>query len=237
MENRALIRCVVLDDEFLAIKLLGGYVEQTAGLQLALKTTNAAEAIETVRNGVADLIFLDVQMPEITGIEVMRIIKDTPVKVILTTAYDKYALDGYDHDIIDYLLKPITYDRFLTAINKAKERLVIQSIQKNDFANYVFVKTEYRLQKVPLSGIMYLEGLRDYIAFHTITGKILSLERMKNMEESLPPDNFLRIHKSYIINIDHIDYVERGRIVINKEYLPVGETYKEIVRTKLGIKG
>jgi len=236
MENRSLIRCIVLDDEFLAAKLLGDYVEQTAGLQLVLKTTNAPETIAAIQNGLADLIFLDVQMPEITGIEVMRIIRNTETKVILTTAYQQYALDGYEHDIIDYLLKPITFERFLIAVNKAQTRLGTTPEPK-PATDYIFIKTEYRLQKTPLSAIRYLEALGDYIAFHTTAGKILSLERMKNMDEALPQNNFLRIHKSYIINIDHIDYLERGRIVINKEYLPIGETYRESVRLKLGIKG
>ncbi len=237
MENKPLIRCVVLDDEFLAVKLISGYVEQTDGLLLSLKTTNAIEAVEAIQNGLADLVFLDVQMPEITGIEVMRIIRNTEAKVILTTAYTQYALDGYEHDIIDYLLKPVTFERFLIAVNKAKARLSAPFIHKPEaLTDYIFVKTEYRLQKVALSSILYLEGLGDYIAFHTINGKILSLERMKNMDEVLPA-SFLRIHKSYIININNIDYVERGRIVINKEYLPVGETYKESVKNKLGIKG
>jgi DNA-binding LytR/AlgR family response regulator len=236
MENKLPIRCIVLDDEFLAVKLLSGYVEQTNELKLVLKTTNAREAIEAVQNGAADLIFLDVQMPEITGIEVMRIIHNTPAKVILTTAYTQYALNGYEHDIIDYLLKPVTYQRFLISVNKAKERLNTTLTHKPG-KDYIFVKTEYRLQKVALSSILYLEGLRDYIAFYTTSGKILSLERMKNMEEILPRSSFLRIHKSYIINISHIDYVERGRIVINKEYFPIGETYKELVRQMLGLPG
>ena len=236
MENKPPIRCIVLDDEFPAIRLLGGYVEQTPGLQLALKTVNAMEAVAAVQNGLADLIFLDVQMPEITGIEVMKIIKNSDTKVILTTAYTQYALDGFEHDIIDYLLKPVTIERFLVAINKAKLRMNTVSEPKQT-ADYIFIKTEYRLQKTALSSIRYLEALGDYIAFHTTAGKILSLERMKNMDELLPKNNFLRIHKSYMINIDHIDYLERGRIVINKEYLPVGETYKESVRLKLGIKG
>ena len=236
MENKAPIRCIVLDDEFLAVKLLSGYIEQTGGLKLVLATTKASEAIGLIKSGLADLIFLDVQMPEITGIELMNITRNFDTRVILTTAYSQYALEGYEHDIIDYLLKPVTFDRFLIATNKAKARLqTIPSISPINTPDYIFVKTEYRLQKVALANILYLEGLRDYIAFHTTTGKILSLERMKNMDDLLPQNSFLRIHKSYIINIKNIDYIERGRIVINKEHLPIGETYKEIVRTKLGI--
>jgi len=236
MENKAPIRCIVLDDEFLAVKLLSGYIEQTGGLKLVLATTKASEAIGLIKSGLADLIFLDVQMPEITGIELMNITRNFDTRVILTTAYSQYALEGYEHDIIDYLLKPVTFDRFLIATNKAKARLqTIPSISPINTPDYIFVKTEYRLQKVALANILYLEGLRDYIAFHTTAGKILSLERMKNMDDLLPQNSFLRIHKSYIINISNIDYIERGRIVINKEHLPIGETYKEMVRTKLGI--
>lgn len=236
MESKPSIRCIVLDDEFLAVKLLSGYIEQTGGLELVLATTRAIEAITTIKSGLADLIFLDVQMPEVTGIELMNITRNFDTKVILTTAYSQYAIEGYEHDIIDYLLKPITFTRFLVAINKAKNRLqTIPSVSPVNTPDYIFVKTEYRLQKVALSDILYLEGLRDYIAFHTTTGKILSLERMKNMDNLLPQSSFLRIHKSYLINIKNIDYIERGRIVINKEHLPIGETYKEIVKIKLGI--
>jgi len=236
MESKVPIRCIVLDDEFLAVKLLSGYIEQTGGLKLVLATTKASEAIGLIKSGLADLIFLDVQMPEITGIELMTITRNFDTRVILTTAYTQYALEGYEHDIIDYLLKPITFDRFLIATNKTKSRLqTIPSISPINTPDYIFVKTEYRLQKVALANILYLEGLRDYIAFHTTAGKILSLERMKNMDNLLPQNTFLRIHKSYIINISNIDYIERGRIIINKEHLPIGETYKEMVRTKLGI--
>jgi DNA-binding LytR/AlgR family response regulator len=236
MENKPPIRCIVLDDEFLAVKLISGYIQQTGGVELVLATTKATEAVTTIKSGAADLIFLDVQMPEITGIELMNITRNFDTKVILTTAYSQYALEGYEHDIIDYLLKPITFERFITAVSKAKARL--QTAPSNPSVNtpdFIFVKTEYRLQKVALADILYLEGLRDYIAFHTTTGKILSLERMKNMDELLPQSSFLRIHKSYLINIKNIDYIERGRIVINKEHLPIGETYKDAVRTKLGI--
>ena len=234
MESKSPIRCIVLDDEYLAVKLISGYVQQTAGLALALSTTDAGEALGMIKKGMADLIFLDVQMPGITGIELMKLVRKDNVKVVLTTAYAQYALDGYEHDIIDYLLKPITFERFMIAVNKSKNRLSAGSPQ-NSAQDFIFIKTEYRLQKTSFSDILYLEALGDYIAYYTTRGKILSLERMKNMEEQLPQPNFLRIHKSYIINIDHIDYVERGRIVINKQYLPVGETFKESVRAKLNI--
>jgi DNA-binding LytR/AlgR family response regulator len=140
-------------------------------------------------------------------------------------------LDGYEHDVADYLLKPITLDRFMIAVQKAKDRMITPA-RKQD---HIFIKTEYRIQRVDLAAIHYIEALRDYVAVHTGTGKILSLESMKHMEEMLPEDLFIRIHKSYIINCSRIDFLERGRVVIGKEYLPIGDTYKEKVRMKLGL--
>lgn len=233
------ISCLVVDDEFPAVKLLADYVQKTSGLELLLKTTSALEALSYLNQHQVDLVFMDVQMPELSGIELMNVISNTSTKVILTTAYTEYAVEGYEHDIVDYLLKPITLERFLISVNKARTRI---SSEKALTAGavpapatpYIFLKTEYRLQKVLLASILYIEGLGDYITLHTTTGKILSLERMKNIEEILPSGNFLRIHKSYIVNIDQIDYLEKGRIIINKAYLPVGESYKEKVKQKIG---
>src|SRR5258708_24631378 len=233
MPNRLFpIRCIAVDDEPLALKLICDYIEKTKGMQLVFNTTNAKYAVSYIQNGEADLIFLDVQMPEINGMEFMNTISTSTVKVILTTAHIQYALPSYEHDVIDYLLKPITFERFTIAVNKARER-PFRDVGKDE-PDHIFVKVEYRLQKVMFSSIMYIEGLRDYIAFHTTNGKILSLENMKNMEEVLP-GKFIRIHKSFIINKDHIDYLERGRIVINKEYLPIGDTYKERIMKQLGL--
>ena len=228
-------RCIIVDDEPLAVALLADYIQKTPGLETVLRTTHVLEALQAVQEGKADLVFLDIQMPELTGIQFMKIIRNS-CKVILTTAYPQYALEGYEYDVIDYLLKPITLDRFLIATQKAKDRLFAPvppaappSIQ------HIFLKTEYRIQRVDLSSIFYIEALRDYIAVHTPAGRILSLESMKNMETMLPDDQFIRIHKSYIINRDKIDFIERGRVVINKEYLPIGDTYKDKVTGKLGI--
>jgi two-component system LytT family response regulator len=234
MKNSNVLRCIVLDDEIHAVKLLADYVIRTNGLELVLSTTDPAAAINLIDYGNIDLIFLDIQMPDMTGIEVMNIIRQTQTKVIFTTAYPEYALSGFEYDAIDYLLKPITFERFLVAINKAKER-IYSKVFDSPKLDHIFVKVEHRLQKVLFSSVFYIEGLGDYISFHIPTGKILSLERMKHIEFILPQPLFLRIHKSYIINTSHIDFVERGRIVINKEYLPIGESYKEKVRQRLGL--
>lgn len=239
MKSANAISCVVVDDEFPAVKLLADYVEKISGFQLVLKTTAALEALSFISEHKVDLVFMDVQMPDLSGIELMNIIKNRDTKVILTTAYTEYAIDGYEHDIVDYLLKPVTFERFLIAAGKARTRIGTEKLlAKPHYAvppPYIFVKTEYRIQKVLLESIQYIEGLGDYITLHTTVGRILSLERMKNIEAILPSDGFLRIHKSYIINIAQIDFIEKSRIVINKEYLPIGETYKEKVKQQLGM--
>jgi len=245
MTDPAPIRCIIVDDEPLAVALLADYVIKTPGLETVLRTTHVLEALQAVQEDKADLLFLDIQMPELTGIQFMKIIRNK-CKVILTTAYTQYALDGYEHDVADYLLKPITLDRFMIAVQKVKERMGAQAALavENEHAapvsparkqDHIFIKTEYRVQRVDLTAILYIEALRDYVAVHTGTGKILSLDSMKHMEELLPGDQFIRIHKSYIINCSRIDFLERGRVVIGKEYLPIGDTYKEKVRAKLGL--
>jgi len=245
MTDATPIRCIIVDDEPLAVALLADYVMKTPGLETVLRTTHVLEALQAVQEDRADLLFLDIQMPELTGIQFLKIIRNK-CKVILTTAYTQYALEGYEHDVADYLLKPITLDRFMIAVQKAKERIgarTASAVENDDTMrdspvrkqDHIFIKTEYRVQRVDLAAIHYIEALRDYVAVHTGTGKVLSLESMKHMEELLPEDQFIRIHKSYIINCSRIDFLERGRVVIGKEYLPIGDTYKEKVRMKLGI--
>lgn len=230
--NNHNIRCVILDDEYLAGKLISSYVEKINGLNLLLRTTSSQEVIDFLQHQQADLLLLDVQMPEQSGIDLMKQLSHLPLKIILITAYAEYALEGYEYNVIDYLLKPVTFERFRLAIEKAKERIALQGT----VPDFLFIKTEYRHQKVAFSDILYIEGLRDYFAVHTKNGKILSLERMKNILRVLPGQTFLKIHKSYIINITHIDFIEKGRIVINKTYLPVGETFKAEVYARLNIR-
>jgi two-component system LytT family response regulator len=230
------ISCLIVDDEFPAVKLLADYVNKTPGLELLLKTTSALEALDFLQTHRVDVLFLDIQMPELTGIELLNIIKNTSTRVVLTTAYTEYAIEGFEKDVADYLLKPITFERFLTSVSKVQSRINAEKLVTSDRGNqnqeFIFVKTEYRMQKVNLSSIHYIEGLGDYITLHTTSGKILSLERMKQMDVLLT-GNFLRIHKSFLVNIEHIDFIEKGRIVIGRQYLPIGESYKENVRVVL----
>ncbi|KQS30839.1 LytTR family DNA-binding domain-containing protein [Dyadobacter sp. Leaf189] len=232
MEHHNVLRCLVVDDEHPAIRLLAGYIKKTPGLQLVLQTTSANQALDAIQNGLADLVFLDIQMPEITGIDIMRSLNNSKIKVIITTAYTEYALNGYEYDVIDYLLKPITFDRFLIGIAKAKQRM--ESSAMPPCSGYVLLKTEYKIQKVDYETILYIEGLGDYLVFYLTTGKLLTLERMKNMEQILPDNCFVRIHKSYIVNISKISYFEKLKIVVAGKHLPVGDTYKSALRVKLG---
>jgi two-component system LytT family response regulator len=232
LQTVKLIRCIVVDDDHPATRLLSGYVKRTPGLQLVLQTTSSPDALDAINKGLADLVFLDIQMPDMTGIELIQSIKAVQTKVIFTTAYTAYALDGFEYDVIDYLLKPITYERFLTAIGKARQRLVTAMPQP--CSGHLMLKTEYKVQRTDFSSILYIEGLGDYLMFYLSTGKLMTLERMKNMEQELPPACFIRIHKSYIINITRIEYFEKGKIVINGKSLPVGDTFKAAVRSRLG---
>ncbi len=218
------IRCMVVDDEYLSVKLIADYIRKTPGLELVLETTRVQEALDLLQAGKVDLIFLDIQMPEMTGFQFMKMAGEQ-CKVIFTTAYPQYALDSYDYNAVDYLLKPITFERFLASVKKARDW--VNREPRPSKKDHIFIKTDYRIQKVDLDTIYYLEALRDYIGIHLQSSKILTLDSMKNMEELLPPDQFIRIHKSYIINKNKIDFLSRGKVIVNNIYLPIGDTYKE----------
>ena len=230
-----MIRCLVVDDEPLALNILEDYISKMPFLQLVKATTNPIEALTLVQQGDADLVFLDVQMPELTGIQFLRI-ANGKAKVILTTAYPQYALEGYELDVVDYLLKPIAFDRFFKAVQKAqgilqpaaKPAIVAEPAAKDDFSNdFIFVKTEHKIQKVYLHDILFIEGLKDYISIFTSAERIITLQNMKKMEDALPPRHFIRVHKSYIVSINKIDSIERSRIFIGDKVIPVGDTYRE----------
>ncbi|MFZ4100312.1 MAG: LytR/AlgR family response regulator transcription factor [Sphingobacterium thalpophilum] len=228
-----MIRCLVVDDEPLAIDILEDYIKKVPFLTLVKTTISAIEGLSLVQSGVIDLVFLDVQMPELTGIQFLKIINGK-CDVILTTAYSQYALDGYDLDVVDYLLKPIAFDRFYKAAQKVLQTKgnnhssipEFQSTQQNN-NDFIFVKTEHKIQKIYLDNILYIEGLKDYISIYTGTGRIITLQNMKKMEESLPPKSFIRVHKSYIISLGKIESIERSRIQIGDKIIPIGDTYRD----------
>ncbi len=227
-----MIRCLVVDDEPLALDILEDYISKVPFLTLVKTTTSAIEGLSLVQSDAIDLVFLDVQMPELTGIQFLKIINGK-CDVILTTAYSQYALDGYELDVVDYLLKPIAFDRFYKAAQK-----VLQNAGNNHPAapeptpaqnsnDFIFVKTEHKIQKIYLDDILYIEGLKDYISIFTRTERIITLQNMKKMEESLPVKSFVRVHKSYIIALGKIESIERSRIQIGEKIIPIGDTYRE----------
>ncbi|GAA4924155.1 LytTR family DNA-binding domain-containing protein [Mucilaginibacter defluvii] len=234
-----MIRCLVVDDEPLALNILEDYIAKMPFLQLVKATTNPIEALTLVQSGEADLVFLDVQMPELTGIQFLKI-ANGKAKVILTTAYPQYALEGYELDVVDYLLKPIAFDRFYKAVQKAQGIINPAAAtstpvpaaapvqQQPDFlSDFIFVKTEHKIQKLYLHDILFIEGLKDYISIFTTNERIITLQNMKKMEDALPEKHFIRVHRSYIVSLDKIDSIERSRIFIGDKIIPVGDTYRD----------
>ncbi|MFD1629090.1 LytR/AlgR family response regulator transcription factor [Pseudopedobacter beijingensis] len=229
------IRCIVVDDEPLAIDILRDYIAKIPFLELVKSFTNPIEALQQVQNGEVDLTFLDVQMTELTGIQFLKI-AGSKSKFVLTTAYPEYALEGYELNVADYLLKPFAFERFYKAVQKVQEAMsfpgivgapqeaVVESAFKN---NFIFVKSEQKIQKIYLDDILYIEGLKDYISIFTKQERIITLQSMKKMEDSLPSFRFVRVHKSYIIALDKIESIERNRIIIADKIIPIGDTYRD----------
>lgn len=227
------IRCLVVDDEPLALGLIEDYVLKTPFLELVNKFSSAFQAIEALQSEKIDLIFLDIQMPGLTGIEFSKLLQNGP-KVIFITAYSQYALEGFKVDALDYLVKPINYQEFLKASNKALTwfNLTEQNTEPKfepSSNTSIFVKSEYKLLKVEFDNILYIEGLKDYVKIYLKdqTKPILSLMSLKTLEEKLPSDQFMRIHRSYIVNLQQIARIERNRIVFGSVYIPIADSYKE----------
>lgn len=226
------ISCIIIDDEPLSVKLLESYTKKCSEIRLVNKFTNPIDALHFLENNMPDLIFLDVQMPELNGIQFIKILQKKSL-IVLTTAYTEYAVNAFDLDVVDYLLKPIVYERFEQAICKVKEQLKTQKsiINQKVITDYFFVKSEYKMLKVNYTDVMYLEGLRDYVAIHTKQAKLLTLQSMKNFEQSLP-SNFVRAHKSYIVNIDEITSIYSNTIVLGKIVIPIGSVYAQNIKSK-----
>jgi len=225
------LRCLIIDDKPLAIDILADYTGKVPFLELVATTTNPIEGLKIVREQNIDLVFLDIQMPELTGMQFIKI-AGKQCKIILTTAYAEYALDGFEHDVVDYLLKPIAFERFYRAAEKALQLAASgDKINLRDNpdkpAEYLFVKTEHRIQKVDLKDIVFIEGLQNYIVINTANERVMSLQSLKKMEEQLPPKEFIRVHKSFIISLRHISSIERSRISIGGQVVPVGDNYRD----------
>ena len=236
------IKCIIVDDEPMALNLLESYVQKTPFLELIKKCSNGFEALETINGGNVQLAFLDIQMPELSGLELSKTLPKA-TRVIFTTAFNEYALDGFKAEALDYLMKPFGFDEFYNAATRAKEWFALVNNQgqavpaaaavvapapvKQD-KEFIFVKSEYKQLKIKLSEVLYFEGLKDYIKIW-IEGNpkpILTLMSMKALEEDLPADKFMRIHRSFIVSLDKVETIERNQVIINKERITVADQYK-----------
>lgn len=227
------LRCCVVDDEPLASGLIASYISKTPFMELAGEFSSPKDAISIILDGDVDVIFLDINMPQLNGIEFAKIIPPS-VRVIFTTAYDNYAVEGFRVNALDYLLKPISYDEFLAAGNKALQWAELNS-RKQDAGqiesdpDYIIVKSEYKLIQIRIKDILYIEGLKDYVKIYTEGSEksIMTLISMKILEHTLPDNKFMRVHRSYIVNLSKIRVIERNRIIFGKTAIPVSESYKQ----------
>ena len=229
------LKCAIIDDEPLAAELLSSYVKKTPELNLVGCFNSAVAAMKTLREEPADLLFLDIQMPELSGLEFARLLPQQ-TRIVFTTAFDRYALDGYKVNAVDYLLKPISYKDFMKRVNKVINLVCREHVCKIlNQDKYIYVKSEYKLHRVMFDHILYIEGVKDYVKFYVENERksILSLMNMKNLEDYLPQPQFMRVHRSFIVNTQKISQIDRGRIVVNDIYIPVSESYKERVQNYL----
>ena len=246
------IRCIIVDDEFPARVLLKEFVEKVPTLELVGSYKSGLEALPTIQTGNVDLMFLDIQMPDITGTNFLKMLTVKPL-VIFTTAYSEYAIESYQLDVLDYLLKPFSFDRFMQSIGKAMQRLTVQvkevpapapvaapqpaaaePEELDPNANIMLVKADHKIHRVRYDSIIYIEGLREYITIFCENEKIITLESLRNLEETLPPNMFIRVHKSYIVRIDKIRALYGNQLKIDgvQQYIPVGKSYKDDVQSR-----
>ena len=239
MPSTKKIRCLVIDDEQPARDILHKHIEGVENLELAGSCNNAVEALSFLQSNTVDLLFLDIQMPHILGTNFLRTLKNPP-KVIFTTAYRKYAVEGFELDAVDFLLKPISFDRFLKAVNKILQVNLQSNLpekakpdSKEQTQSFLYFRSDRKMVKVLFDDILYIEGLRDYIRIFTSTRSIVTKHLLASLEEMLPSDSFLRIHRSYIVSVNKIDSFNGDMIEIAKKELPIGRMYKNDVNKLL----
>jgi DNA-binding LytR/AlgR family response regulator len=225
------IKCLAIDDEPLALKQISSYIEKTPFLEVVARCKSAFDAMEYLANNDVDLMFVDINMPDLNGMDFVKSLAQKP-QIVFTTAYSEYAMEGFQVDALDYMLKPISYTNFLKSANKAKtwfdlNQKQVEAIKTTQ--DSLFVKSEYKMVRIFLSEIKYIESSNEYIQIHLVNDEpVTTLIRLKVMEEQLPKDRFMRVHRSFIVNLDRVKVIERNRIVFDRTvYIPVGEQYKE----------
>ncbi len=233
-----MIKCIIVDDEPLARDVLTGFTAKVPFLETVAVCASGYEALEVLKKEKVDLIFLDIQMPDITGMQLYNALSDKPM-VVFTTAYSDYAVEGFEVDAVDYLVKPFSFERFLKAVTKAHELFYLKEKDSAkgsaaDFPPYIFVKDGNKTVKIDLDDILYLEGMKDYVKIVLPHRQVLTLVSMQKMLEKLPPSLFVRIHRSYIVALRKIDRIERNRVVVDDHWLPIGNMYKEAFFKLLG---
>lgn len=236
-----MIKAIIVDDEPLALDVLETYLQRLPEIELVRRCANAFEAMEAMRQHEVDLMFLDIQMPQLTGIDFLKSLARPP-KVIFTTAYSNYALEGYELGVVDYLLKPISFDRFVKAANKAMDQLALEraplskpapdapaaeAVPEEQHPEFIFIKADKKFLKVTYNDLLYVEGLKDYVIIWTNTGRIITLQTMKSLEEKLPSDIFRRIHRSFIVNMQKVEAINGNMVEIAKKQIPIGKNYRD----------
>ena len=227
------IKCLIVDDEPLSLDVLEKYISDVPGLELAGKCLNAFEAIEKLQEIQIDILFLDINMPKLSGINMVKTIPHLP-EVIFTTAYPEYAVEGFELEVLDYLVKPISFERFLKAIQKARAKILPG--KGSAMVSFIMIKANKKLHKVFHSDIKYIQSSGDFVKIHTTSKVHICSETLKNIEQQLPENQFVRIHKSYLISLDFINYLEGNQVKIEEEFLPIGLTYKENLLKLLDFK-
>lgn len=224
------LRCCVVDDEPLAQELVASYIEKTPFMELVGKFSSAQDSVKTILEEDIDVVFLDIHMPQLNGMEFARIVPPT-CRIIFTTAYDRYAIEGFKVNALDYLMKPISYEEFVGTANKALQWVELRrrADELDNNKRYIIVKSEYKQVQIPIDKIQFIEGLKDYVKIYVEGEKnaILTLTSMKTIERYLPAAEFLRVHRSFIVNTSKISIIERNRIVFGNHYIPVSESYKQ----------
>ncbi|UOG74374.1 LytTR family DNA-binding domain-containing protein [Hymenobacter tibetensis] len=240
-----MMTCVIFDDEPLALDLLTDYCAQVPGLELKAQFDDALAGLAFLQENRVDIVFLDIHMPRLTGLQLAQLLPAPTPRIIFTTAYDQYAVRSYELNAADYLLKPIAFERFVQAVQKVRQQLSAPAPSSTPASTLpaaipealatapdaMFVKNEHRLQRVAFDDILYIEGMKEYLMIYTTTGKVLTLQSFRRIEEVLPPERFARIHKSYVVALSRIEHVERGKVQVAGRLLPIGDTYRESFAT------
>lgn len=237
------MNCLIVDDEELARNLVENYINRLSYLAVVGKCANPLEAMQVLQEQPVDLMFLDIQMPELTGVEFLKTLSQKPL-VIFTTAYKEYALQGFELDVVDYLLKPFRFERFLQAVNKAGKIKMHESKEAppapdtteevpNEEKDYILVKSDFKVFRIFYKDILFIESMKEYVAYHTPAGRTLSLGSLKRLEQELPADKFMRVHKSYIVNKGEVSALEGNQVHVGKVKIPIGTSYRERVLAEL----